>query len=56
MTALANMASPKLHWLLDFTLEEPEEALRILRAYRALREGGSAEIPCFAERFDRGVE
>ena len=54
--SLSALASPKLHWLLDFTLEEPEEALRILRAYRALREGGSAEIPCFAERFDRGVE
>lgn len=56
MRSLSALASPKLHWLLDFTLEEPEEALRILRAYRALREGGSAEIPCFAERFDRGVE
>ena len=33
-----------------------DKALRILRAYRALREGGSAELPCFAERFDRGVE
>ena len=54
--SLSALASPRLHWLLDFTLEEPQEALRILRAYRALREGGSAEIPCFAERFDRGVE
>lgn len=40
-----------VHILLDFTLENREEALRILRAYR----NQSAET-AYTERFDQGVE
>lgn len=54
--SLSTLAPAGLHWLLDFTLEDADEALRILRAYRALRDGQAAELPIQPERYDKGVE
>lgn len=54
--SLSTLAPASMHWLLDFTLEDAGEALRILRAYRALRDGQKIEIPCLPERYDKGVE
>ena len=49
-------ADRRLSWLLDFTLEWAEEAAEVVRAYRTLRNGGSAAVPGSLERFDAGVE
>jgi hypothetical protein len=37
---LLDRAPGNLSWLMDFTDESPEEALRIAQSYHALREGG----------------
>ncbi len=54
--SLGTLAPRNLHWLLDFTLEDTQEALHILQAYRAIRRGEAGDVPCFTERYDRGVE
>ncbi len=54
--SLGTLAPRNLHWLLDFTLEDTQEALHILQAYRAIRRVEAGDVPCFTERYDRGVE
>ncbi|MBR5231456.1 MAG: U32 family peptidase [Clostridia bacterium] len=48
---LGEKALPRMHCLLDFTLESKEEALDILRAWR---EGKAVSL--YTERFEQGVE
>ena len=54
--SLSDRADGRLSWLVDFTVESPEEAVRVTRAYRALLDGGHALIPGSLERYDVGVE
>ena len=54
--SLNDRADRRLSWLLDFTLESEDEALRVTRAYRSLLDGGQALIPGSLERYDVGVE
>ena len=54
--SLNDRADRGLSWLLDFTLESEEEAVRVTAAYRALLDGGQALIPGSLERYDVGVE
>ena len=54
--SLNDRADRGLSWLLDFTLESGEEAVRVTAAYRALLDGGQALIPGSLERYDVGVE
>ena len=54
--SLCGLAQKNISWLLDFTIESPEEAAAITRAYRTIMDGGKAEIPGSLERFDAGVE
>ena len=54
--SLSDRADGRLSWLVDFTIESREEAVRVTRAYRALLDGGQALIPGSLERYDVGVE
>lgn len=46
-------------WLLDFTTEDEETMLALIRAYAALKNGGAQKdenpLPLYAGRFDEGV-
>lgn len=54
--SLSDRADGRLSWLVDFTIESREEAMRVTRAYRTLLDGGQALIPGSLERYDVGVE
>ena len=47
------------HWLLDFTLEDENSMMSLVKAYSALLDGRdtspAADIPLYAGRFDEGV-
>lgn len=49
-------SAPRMHYLLDFTIESAGQAADITRAYRALLDGKQADVPFVPERYDRGVE
>ena len=45
-----------MSWLLDFTIENADDAARITAAYRRMLDGRDACVPGSMERFDTGVE
>ena len=54
--SLSERAPRALSWLLDFTVETPEEAAGVTAAYCRLRQGCGDGVPGSLERFDAGVE
>lgn len=54
--SLNDRADRRVSWLLDFTVETKEEALRVTQAYRTLLQGGQARVDGSLERWETGVE
>ena len=54
--SLNGQAPREMSWLLDFTIENADDAARITAAYRRMLDGRDACVPGSMERFDTGVE